>query len=322
MDTEHVENSLGEDQSEITPNKQRQLQPKNVFILLIIAVTVLVLLLTIFFLGIMQADRHSQIEQKKLQDQINYQLELNKKLKNDQIKLNAQISTTPLPTNKPTPSLEDVTKLLNETPKPRTQFDLSTWKTFEDKEVGIRFKYPQEWGEATRTLINNKQPTDSNGWSYDIRFSNNDRFDVLGSSKDFVLEVGGIIFKGFGFGEYEFKSPEHFCIHNDVYLIYCQPENTSLQVLTGANIRRWGPSPVISSFNRLYFYDRPTKLISGLQFRSEFLSSEYDPLPKLDSDKKRNEQLLNNLVLERKLDTESIRNYDTIEKVFETIEEI
>lgn len=75
------------------------------------------------------------------------------------------------------------------------------------------------------------------------------------------------------------------------------------------------------------FVDRPTKLISGLVFGGEFLSSSYDSMAdniciEVGNTNKQLVKDLEQMIVEKNLDTESIKNLDTLEKVFETIEEI
>jgi hypothetical protein len=77
-------------------------------------------------------------------------------------------------------------------------------------------------------------------------------------------------------------------------------------------------------FTRSFFLDRPTKLITGLRFSGTFLSSNYSFASQYRREDPNNSDMsfVSDLIIKRKLDNESIKNFDEIEKLFETIEEL
>jgi hypothetical protein len=236
----------------------------------------------------------------------------------------------------PTSILTDalIKKLSNETVKARTQFDLSTWKTFEDKEVGIRFKYPKEWGIIERIYdtphCTKENQTECDGYGYGVSFSLNDtslknNFYVDGISNNFVRGRGGCAFHGFEKSGY--ITPSQYCEKYQFVNIYCQPINNGLQVLTGNKIdpnNNDVECNYSNLFTRSFFLDRPTKLITGLRFSGTFLSSNYSFASQYRREDPNNSDMsfVSDLIIKRKLDNESIKNFDEIEKLFETIEEL
>jgi len=234
------------------------------------------------------------------------------------------INSISINTPSPSGSTQDkeILALFNEKPKSRTVINVETWKIFEDKTVGIRFKYPPEWGEAHSDFqdINDKlnNPPLTTGWVYYIQFSNHDRIYISGASKDMSQPRGGCSFRGFE--TIKFPTPQKYC-NNSKDTIYCQPAGNGLHVLTGTNNASKTQCIEYDPLKRIYYLNRPSKIISGIVFASDFLSNKYD-LEKMLALIEGNNDKINALVLERRLDTESISNYDTLEKLFETIEEI
>jgi hypothetical protein len=238
------------------------------------------------------------------------------------------ISTTAV---SPSSQSEQFQDLLNETVKPITQIDLSSWKVFEDKQVGIRFKYPPDWGEPQSELRNLNNPSTEyppeSGWVFYVMFSNNNNINITGGSNDFMRAIGGCTFIGFGTEKY--PSAQQYCELTKDYVIYCQPIKENLHILSGFNSGIGSECHHSLPYNRIYFLNRPNKLISGIEFGGQFLSPRYygsngsskysleEFLKAANNDK----SIVNKLVLDRKLDAESIKNYDAIEKLFETIEE-
>jgi hypothetical protein len=70
----------------------------------------------------------------------------NKKLVSSPASVRIRNAVTP----SPKPSLPPLDFTL-ESAKPITQIDTSSWRMFEDDRVGLRFRYPLEWGQADVT---------------------------------------------------------------------------------------------------------------------------------------------------------------------------
>jgi len=193
---------------------------------------------------------------------------------------------------------------------PRTQFNLSEWKTFEYPPVAMRFKYPPEWGNP-----DSKYLPGETGFSFLVRFPNSS-FVVGGTSKDYSAGRGGRFsdFNGFG-NKFWWKETKNICSSET---IFCQTTATSAHIVTTST--REGPS-LFPSYARLYFTNRSGQTISGLAFGGSFLSPK---LKKYTSDfqisnYETERKSFDAAVIERKLDDISMEQFDEFEKVFETI---
>ena len=211
----------------------------------------------------------------------------------------------------PTPSLPDFSK---EPVKPRTNVDISNWLTFDDPQVGLRFKYPPEWGK-TNTQIEKG----SKGSKYMIYFDNLEfKFMIGGSSVDYSVGRGSDVndFVGFNHNVWPYTADD---ICNDIGVLFCQKIGNTVQVLYGIKCSAQECNPY-TWYARYMYVDRPNKnKFQGLVFGGNFLSPYLNTLV-MDNQTPRVIRQINKALLDRRLDEETIKNLDTYEKVFETVE--
>jgi hypothetical protein len=198
----------------------------------------------------------------------------------------------------------------------RNTFNLSTWKQFDDPQVGVRFKYPSEWGIPTITYRNGEVT----GKFYTISFSPRSNFRVSGASNDFAdlpRDGNPDIFKGFSATDSSFGwiNPQTYC--QGKYFAFCQ--------LTSERIDLIQEQELYYPYQRLAFINRPGKAISGLRLGGEFLSPVDNALA-LGFQDPRSEYTMahikdfDNAIIQRQIDKQSLYTFDEFEKVFETIE--
>lgn len=224
----------------------------------------------------------------------------------------------------PSPIFPDFSK---ETVKPKTNIDISTWKTFDDPKVGLRFKYPPEWKDFLANFWSDDPSYYKDAIIYyghiettNYKFGGN-RFKLWGQNKEVVDlgEGGGENFTGI-------DTANKFCSNQKLgNILFCVHENNQAHVLIGDSKCRGGGCGLIWSYIRFMYIFTPNKRIPYFKFSGEFLSEKYSRLIRynnLDKFYPTDEEfnILNQAILDRRLDEESMKNYDTIEKVFETVE--
>ena len=224
------------------------------------------------------------------------------------------LPTDIIPSVTPKPTLPDFSK---EPVKPRTNIDTSNWLTFDDPQVGLRYKYPPAWGVPSKS-----EDKGDKGSRYIVEFiieKTGRTFLGGGVTLDYDERVGEpdvYIFSGFESGNWK-QSKEEIC--NGVGTIFCQKEDNIVHVLTGFSCIKEQCNP-FTYFSRYMYINRPNKkypgLVIGGGFTSEFLD---EIISKAELDPKYLNGL-NKALIDRRLDNESMKNFDTIEKVFETVE--
>lgn len=208
----------------------------------------------------------------------------------------------------------DFSALEAETIKPKSEIDTSNWNQFEDKLIKVRFLYPSAWGKPQTTF--NRGGT---GWFYRVYFPNSS-FSFGGTSPDFSAGRGGsfIDFNGFSHQGHKlfWDSVDALCDSKDV--VSCQISGK--QVFVAIGVTSCGTS-IWGSGSRVLLVDRPGEQISGLAFGGSFLSTAYSSITQAlcQVDDQNSRERFNKLIKERRLDAESTKNLDTIDKVFETI---
>jgi hypothetical protein len=188
----------------------------------------------------------------------------------------------------------------------RHTFDTSLWKTYRNESVGFSFKYPEEWGDPTSDIIKGHI-----GYFLSVHFPYS-RFIAGGSTKDFMYPSEGSIlnFKGF-----DLEPSKKIC--ENYKTIYCQISEKSVHFV---NSTVFGPMG-LGAYSRFYLADRPNKEISGLVFGGGFLSKQTRKyIDNFSEDDTVEIEAFNKAVVERKIDEESMKNFDLYEKIFETIE--
>lgn len=225
-------------------------------------------------------------------------------------------SSIPSPSPNQQSLVLDFSALEAELVKPKNEIDTSNWSQFEDKLVKVRFLYPSSWGKPQTNF--NRGET---GWFYRVYFPNSS-FSFGGTSPDFSAGRGGsfVDFNGFSHQGHKlfWDNAETLCQTDD--LISCQISDNKVFVTSGISC---GPV-ALGSGARILLVDRPGEQISGLAFGGSFLSIAYSSITQAlcQVDDQKSKERFNNLIKERRLDTESIRNLDTINKVIETIKPI
>lgn len=212
---------------------------------------------------------------------------------------------------------------------------MANWKVFRDSSVGISFKYPPEWGMPKITF---RKSLDGSDFLFHVVFPNSP-FRVGGTSADFEegREGSWTDFNGFGHNPnslFFWDNPQKLCDNKD-WLKCDIGQNNEVDFLSGARCVQLAS---ISSFERIKFIDRPTRQITGLAFGGYFLSDKFlenfsTLIPaghrqsnwcdiSTDNMIPAEVKMMNDKVKSKNLDAESLKNLDTFEKVFETIEEI
>ena len=226
-------------------------------------------------------------------------------------------SAIPSPSLKPQSLVLDFSALEAESIKSKSEIDTSNWNQFEDKLIKVRFLYPSAWGTPSTSF--NRGET---GWFYRVYFSNSS-FTFGGTSPDFSAGREGSFADFNGFSQQGHRlfwdSAETVCQSKD--LVSCQISGKQVFVTSGAT--SCGPS-IWGSGSRILLEDRPGEQISGLGFGGSFLSTAYSSITQAlcQVDDQNSRDRFNKLIKERRLDAESIKNLDTIDKVFETIKPI
>lgn len=187
---------------------------------------------------------------------------------------------------------------------PKTNIDTSNWKTFDDPKVGLRFKYPPEWGEAKGILRKGAEA----GWSYQLTF--NDLYDffrsVYGRSLDWNCGGCGGESKDFpvGFGSDTYGFSKYTTVR------FIQYPKCSLGSLINLkkqfDVYRPGHQILLIRFS------------IGIERRRE----ELDELICSEGSQKMTllEEKYKKAIENRQLDNETMINFDVAEKVFETVE--
>lgn len=221
--------------------------------------------------------------------------------------------------NNPVSPTNFLPDFFQETVKPKTNIDISDWKTFDDPRIGLRFKYPVEWGKPERQLDRGEA-----GFDYIVTFAyqeNSTFFGIRGVTRDFERSSGMEALPRFS------GDISKVCSDYKDSFIYC--ENFTDRVHALESLTCTGPGT--NSFAARYmFLRRQRDFIPGFVFSGEYLSKNTRQkifnlmLPKYGSycsepDPQYLHQF-NQAVLNRQLDSESMQNFDTIEKVFETVE--
>lgn len=226
-------------------------------------------------------------------------------------------SSIPTPSSKPQSLVIDFSALEAESIKPRSEIDTSSWNQFEDKLIKVKFLYPSSWGTPSTSFSRG-----ATGWIYRVYFPSSN-FTVGGTSPDFSAGREGRFadFNGFSHqgNKLFWDSAETLCESKD--LASCQTSGKQVFVTSGAT--SCGP-PIWGSGARVLLQDRPGEQISGLAFGGSFLSTAYSSITQAlcQVDDQNSRDRFNKLVKERRLDSESIKKLDTINKVFETIKPI
>lgn len=221
-----------------------------------------------------------------------------------------------------TTSFPDFSK---EAVKPKTNIDISNWKTFDDPKVGLRFKYPPEWGTYSATFDESHNNVETYGGNLrlnDFEFGYN-AFRVFGQSiKKYSYGMMGEDFSGL-------DEKGKFCsnLQSDesrlIGQLFCTQIDSTAHVLIGGNSRGGGGSNLIELFQRNMYLYKPNKKIAYFKLSGEFLSKKYAEFYDNSSGNSPPEgeyEKINQALLDRRLDSESMKNFDTIEKVFETVE--
>ena len=223
-------------------------------------------------------------------------------------------SSVPSPSLKPQSLVLDFSALESESIKPKSEIDTSNWNQFEDKLIKVRFLYPSAWGTPSTSF--NRGET---GWFYRAYFSNSS-FTFGGTGPDFSAGREGSLadFNGFSQQGHRFfwDSAETLCQSKD--FVSCRISDKKVFVTSGAadcGHSIWG------SGARVLLIDRPGEQISGLAFGESFLSTAYSSTTQAlcQVDDQSSKEKFNKLIKERRLDVESIKKLDTVDKVFETI---
>jgi len=220
---------------------------------------------------------------------------------------------------------------------PRNKFDLSNWKTYENKEIGFRLKYPAEWGEPEAELRKLKYDDNSssdgckgkNGCIlFDLTFCapTSTPFKLschhLANSRTKYFYPGGPdSLEGHYWNDYK----RDFCSLTaneakayEAKIIHCQTVGN----ITDATLYDSFFGSV--SYRRVRLIKLKNKLLPGLTFGGDFgldeyLNLNYPTLGMQDIDSP-DFQNINKALLDRKLPSEIMYNFDLLEKIFETIE--
>lgn len=205
-----------------------------------------------------------------------------------------------------------------ESAKTRTVFDLSMWKTYENTEIGLRFKYPSEWGRPKGELstCDNPELCSNDGepaTTFLLKFPNSE-FQIGGGSKNFTPHRGTNILHDFtGFSTW--YSPEEVC--KIPWFIFCQQTDNKVNYVSTPACT-WEPYSGFG-YERVLLIDLPNKKVNGLAFGGDFIPKGLMDYPFISCDEQ-TKKVVGNAIISRKLNSEIMKSFDTFEKVFETIE--
>lgn len=233
-------------------------------------------------------------------------------------------SITPVISSTPVPQISPLS-FSSELPKARTAFDLTTWKEFSDSRIGLKFKYPSDWG-VPDTVFTSPEKTDAckaTGHLYTLTFPHSS-FRVGGESLDYSTECG----RGRGINDLYYFSGFTSCSqsrYQQTNLLFCQVLGNKLHLLSSYNY--WSEDTYVGNYYRLLFINQKTNRYSGgIALGGPFFSSELNQkislMCKQDDEvcQEKYYSLIDKATLDRKLDKQSMATFDTFEKVFETVE--
>lgn len=239
-------------------------------------------------------------------------------------------------TSTPTPKLlfdikeieKDINIILNENRVPEFNIDTQEWIYYYDENSHMSFKYPEQWGVPTSKIITNNSPN-SSGSSYSLHFSLNSSIRIDGVSEDFGLPRGFHSFAGFIERNERGRTPDEFCEYQKGAFLYCIKKDNAVLALTGKEscyYETWFYEP----YNLNYYADFPDEyLIDGVQLSTDFLSKKYRDLVNkytcgeiVDNYRDNSSEFykaINQALLDRRLDKETMRSYDILRKFYESI---
>lgn len=207
----------------------------------------------------------------------------------------------------------------NEEVKPRTQFDVSTWQTFINSEIGFQFKYPPEWGKPVirnDTCNNPKSCSSDDKYAYAFYLSfPTSGFSVGGGSKNLSPPRGTNILHDFN-GFDNWYKPERLC--DTPWFIYCQKTDNKVDYVT---VPACGGEPGSGfGFERVLLINLPNNKINGLAFGGNFIPNDQRGLFPMNSCEAQVKKIVGTSLLSRKLNSDIMSSFDLFEKVFETIQ--
>ncbi len=206
----------------------------------------------------------------------------------------------------------------NETIKPRNSFDVSRWELYVNDEVGLRFRYPPEWGKPNGGLNSCDNPeicsdNDLPAKTFLLKFPNS-KFQIGGGSKNYTPHRGtNILYDYTGFTKW--YSPERIC--KTPWFIFCQQAENKINYVS---VPACGGEPGSGfGYERVLLVNLPNNKVNGLAFGGDFIPKNLmtGPLASCDNQTK---SRIGEAVIARKLNEEIMKSFDTFEKVFETIE--
>lgn len=232
--------------------------------------------------------------------------------------------TTPAPQKSVTPTIHVPGPVPETEPVERAQFDTTVWNVYENPAVGIRFRYPAEWGEPVEKFLQpcqeGQNPPDCVFRGYDFKISFPNSGFRVGGTRDIPAgkDAGLDDFSGtenVGWAEGCSKYPRTL----GYMVIHCQ-ETLPVVHLTAIG------TYTSTDTSRVMLINTPEKVLGGIALYGSFLSEPYKELVNerkqyyFDTGNVLILDPLKQVILERRLDGESMRTFDLFEKVFETVE--
>lgn len=236
-----------------------------------------------------------------------------------------QITTT---TNQPTPTSEPETpNFESRAAKELNTFDTSTWETFEDNDIGLRFRYPPAWGNPQIKLDSCAESCSSDdvtpAWIYRVEFPNS-QFTVGGGSENWAPSRGANILYDFnGFVEDDSSDPKLYWFNRQAmcstpWLLSC--EIGPGKVTYTASLACRGETGSGFDYERVLLLDVINDTpIRGVALGGNFIpkNSETAELVNCDEEIKSS---IDQALINRKLDPETMKTFDRYTAVFETVE--
>ncbi len=244
-------------------------------------------------------------------------LNLPRQFKNLQTDTDSNNNEVLIMTSQPTPTI--VPPDFSDKPvQTRNQFDLSSWKTFNNEEVGLQFKYPSDWGtpKVNYNFCHNKPlcSTDNQPAAvFRLEFPNSS-FTIGGASKNFSPSRGTNMLYDFpGFGRWKKEDLVKFCA--TPWFINCT--NTDDIVHYTTTPACMGEPGSGFGYERVMLLSRSSGSINGLAFGGKFIPDDIgSPYHTCDDVV---EKSVGNAILARKLSPSIMKTFDLYEKVFETV---
>jgi len=305
----NMENQINVGSQNTRQNKKNQETPQpNRFTITTVGASALIVVIVAIFSSFLTwkfLTSGYQLDEKRQEDQINL-------LKSQISNLESQLQVKSSDLN-----IDDVSKWPVVT---KTEIDTSTWPKYLNKELGFSLRYPPEWGQPQGNLnsCQDKENCSTDGeesYSFFLTFSNKGRYEVgvSGLSKNFSTQRDPALSD---FSSFDDSLLGDYC-RTGSYL-KCQKTGNVVDYLSSV-------TPILGCMRsggiRAIMVNIQNRPVSGLFFGGFFIprgSIIQKLINKYRCDPRATE-ILNNALLERRLDRQTMKSYDELEEMLSTV---